>query len=49
MDKFSFLGNGDVSAVEDLFQQYIKDKSLNVKKEEDVVALVNYYNTVSQK
>ena len=30
-------------------QQYIKEKSLNVKKEEDVVALVNYYNTVSQK
>lgn len=30
-------------------QQFIKEKSLNVKKEEDVVALVNYYNTVSQK
>lgn len=28
MDKFSFLGNGDVSAVEDLFQQYLKDKDL---------------------
>ncbi len=27
MDKFSFLGNGDVSAVEDLFQHYLKDKN----------------------
>ncbi len=25
MDKFSYLGNGDVNAVEDLYQQYVKD------------------------
>lgn len=25
MDKFSFLGNGDVVAIEELFQQYLKD------------------------
>jgi 2-oxoglutarate dehydrogenase E1 component len=27
MDRFSFLGNGDVSALEDIFQKYKKDKS----------------------
>src|SRR4051812_20270391 len=27
MDKFSFLGNADTSAIEDLFQQYLKDKN----------------------
>ncbi|HWY34776.1 MAG TPA: hypothetical protein VNX68_09020 [Nitrosopumilaceae archaeon] len=25
MDKFSYLGNGDVNAVEDIYQQYLKD------------------------
>ena len=27
MDKFSFLGNADTSAIEDLFQQYLKDNN----------------------
>lgn len=27
MDKFSFLGNGDVVAIESLFQQYLKDNN----------------------
>jgi 2-oxoglutarate dehydrogenase E1 component len=27
MDKFSYLGNADVSAIEDLFQQYLKDSN----------------------
>lgn len=27
MDKFSFLGNGDVVAIEELFQQYLKDQN----------------------
>lgn len=27
MDKFSFLGNADTSAIEDLFQQYLKDSN----------------------
>lgn len=27
MDKFSFLGNGDVVAMEELFQQYLKDNN----------------------
>lgn len=27
MDKFSFLGNADASAIEDLFQQYLKDNN----------------------
>jgi 2-oxoglutarate dehydrogenase E1 component len=27
MDKFSFLGNGDVVAIEELFQQYLKDNN----------------------
>jgi 2-oxoglutarate dehydrogenase E1 component len=27
MDKFSYLGNGDTSAIEDLFQQYLKDNN----------------------
>lgn len=30
-------------------QQFIKDKSLNLKKEEDVTSLVNYYNQLSHK
>jgi len=27
MDKFSFLGNADISSIEDLFQQYLKDNN----------------------
>ena len=27
MDKFSYLGNGDVVAMEELFQQYLKDSN----------------------
>jgi 2-oxoglutarate dehydrogenase E1 component len=27
MDKFSYLGNGDVVAIEELFQQYLKDQN----------------------
>ena len=27
MDKFSYIGTGDVSAVEDLFQQYTRDEN----------------------
>ncbi|MDF2437411.1 MAG: 2-oxoglutarate dehydrogenase component [Bacteroidota bacterium] len=72
MDKFSFLGNGDVVAMEELFQQYLKDNNSveqdwrhffagfefarknyedsgeipqNVKKEFDVLNLVNAYRT----
>lgn len=72
MDKFSYLGNGDVVAMEELFQQYLKDSSsvetgwgqffagfefarknyedsgeipLNVKKEFNVINLINGYRT----
>jgi len=72
MDKFSYLGNGDVAAIEELFQQYLKDNTsveagwaqffagfefarknyedsgeipLNVKKEFDVISLINAYRT----
>ncbi|MBL0330734.1 MAG: 2-oxoglutarate dehydrogenase E1 component [Bacteroidetes bacterium] len=72
MDKFSYLGNGDVGAIEELFQQYLKDNTsveagwaqffagfefarknyedsgeipLNVKKEFDVISLINAYRT----
>ncbi len=72
MDKFSFLGNGDVVAIEELFQQYLKDSTsveagwsqffagfefarknyeesgeipLNVKKEFDVIGLINAYRS----
>ena len=30
-------------------QQFVKDNSLNLKKEEDVTSLVNYYNQLSHK
>ena len=72
MDKFSYLGNGDVVAIEELFQQYLKDSNsvepawghffagfefarknyedsgeipLNVKKEFDVISLINAYRS----
>lgn len=72
MDKFSYLGNGDVVAIESLFQQYLNDNNSvesdwkqffagfefarknyedsgeipqNVKKEFDVLSLVNAYRT----
>lgn len=72
MDKFSYLGNGDVVAIEQLFQQYLKDVNSvepdwrmffagfefsrenyedsgeipsNVKKEFDVVSLINAYRS----
>lgn len=72
MDKFSYLGNGDVVAIEELFQQYLKDNNSveadwkqffagfefartnyegggeipqNVKKEFDVVSLINAYRS----
>ncbi len=72
MNKFSYLGNGDVVAIEELFQQYLKDVNSvepdwrmffagfefcrenyedrgeipsNVKKEFDVINLINAYRT----
>lgn len=72
MDKFSYLGNGDVVAIEELFQLYLKDVNSvepdwrmffagfefcrenyenngeipsNVKKEFDVINLINAYRT----
>jgi len=72
MDKFSYLGNGDVEAIDQLFQQYLKDVNSveadwrmffagfefcrenyestgeipsNVKKEFDVVSLINAYRS----
>lgn len=72
MDKYSYLGNADVVAIEELFQQYLKDVNSvepdwrmffagfefsrenyenggeipsNVKKEFDVVSLINAYRS----
>ena len=72
MDKFSYLGNADISSIENMFQSYLKDNTSvdsswqkffegfefarknyedsgeipqNVKKEFDVINLINGYRT----
>ena len=45
MDKFSYLGNGDVSAIEELYQAYKRDQQSVDKEWQGFFAGFDFFST----